>query len=1832
MTIQAGDQKTTGGKNSVKNHVDNVTILGGNESDTITNYMGRGVSINGGAGKDVIKLYSTEAFGNILQATFQPLLNAVKDFNQTKINNIIDMYNTLAEYIDGFEKISRVEATYKGKNQIELRDDLKKISEKAGELDEALDEVEDSFKAVGFDTDAISLLKKSVGKVKKIAGKGIKLTDNTEIVTGMVNEYTDNKIWSTFAKEFASDFQRNEKGRLVFPQKKTLSEPTTVRGGKGNDKIYGDEKRFYVYEYKAGDGHDTIYNWNSNDTLSITGGSYTGKIVKGDYVVTVGKGSVTFKNYTSRSIQQVLVGDSFEKLPCQIEGQMLSGGSGNDWHEASGSYWQTVEPPPEGISVDRNELTVAKNFSGEINLSKDYATYITKVDASNAAGNVEIIGSDSTEKITAGKGNDNVHSNRSFTVIHSGAGKDIVSSSGDNNSINSGADNDIIVNLGDSVTVDSGAGNDSIISDGKENLFIVADGGNKIIYGFGKTDTLQIVDDSGTYSKKKKGDDLIITADDGKITLAGAASLKSAHIEVSVTSGRDIYNDESNAVLLGTNKADTIYNSGAGVSISALGGDDSIHNYGDNVTISGGKGNDSVESWRVGTAYVYSAGNDTLDGFDEDDTIVLGSVKINSSLRADGTVTLNLSNDKTLTLTRYWSDKINTVKAVKDVKAINVVRNRDDSVSVEGSSGDDYIENNGNNVTISGGKGNDSVESWGVGTAYVYSAGNDTLEGFDEDDTIVLGSVKINSSLRADGTVTLNLSNKKTLTLQNYWSDKINTVKAVKDVKAINVVRNYDSSVSVEGSSGDDYIENSGDNVTIDAGAGDDSIDNRDYNVLFKYKSGDGNDFIDGFNDTSTLQITSGTIDKAISDGENLFLTVGKGTISLMGAAWLESWNVVNAKGNPISFDVDDGKAKNIYNDKSNIKISGSDNNDTIDNFGNKVTVTSGAGNDSIWNHGTHVLIEAGADDDTIEAYMIDKDSSSYTTLRGGAGNDHIDNHGHHALIEGGTGNDTLGNYTGDDNGIHEQYEADYSTMLGGDGDDLIDNHGDNSSIDGGKGNDTIYSYGALNIKVDGGADNDYLLNGWRPDWHVFGDKATINGGAGDDTLYSYGAKKVSLVGGAGNDLISNNEVYIWNDDNTQIIETVTPDNATINGGADDDHITNEGKSSKIVAGDGNDVISNYSGGDKSTINAGKGDDTVYNSESEVSINAGDGNDYIYNWGGGDNVTIVGGKGNDYVYDDGVGTAYVYSAGNDTLYNFDTFDTIVLGSVKVNSSVRADGNVTLKLSNKKTLTLQNYQADKVNIATSIKDVKKVNVIRTNENGVVKGTSKDDYIYNMYLDATINGAAGNDYVENLAPDSSINAGAGNDSIDNGGDNVTIAGGAGNDSIKSGGLNTTITGGKGNDHISLGAVGHLIQYASGDGKDTIIGFNETDTLTVSGGSYSTQASGSDVLVKVGKGSILLKDAKGKALNINDTKTTDIITLSDGADNLENNISGVKIKALGGNDTVYNYASSVTIDGGKGNDSSYNYAANVTIDGGAGNDTFNNQYTDNVSISGGAGNDFFGNGARTEWNSDTETWEPVETGDNVTLNGGTGNDYIYNEAGKNVIFQYNTGDGKDTIEGFNETSTLSIAGGTYTSTKSGDNVIVTVGKGKISLMGAASLSAVTIDGVKKTSKTLTVTNKSKSPVTVDATTKIIDASTRTKNIKIAGNDAANIIFGGTKNDSIRGGAGADKIYGGSGNDTLWGDAGSDSLYGGAGKDTFIYKPGEGTDKIFDYASGDMLKILKTDGKDGGTFTKGTFSKGNLTLAISGGGSVIFDGVSKGDVININGTNHTINGKTFK
>ncbi|MBR4032392.1 MAG: hypothetical protein IKJ07_06630 [Clostridia bacterium] len=225
-------------------------------------------------------------------------------------------------------------------------------------------------------------------------------------------------------------------------------------------------------------------------------------------------------------------------------------------------------------------------------------------------------------------------------------------------------------------------------------------------------------------------------------------------------------------------------------------------------------------------------------------------------------------------------------------------------------------------------------------------------------------------------------------------------------------------------------------------------------------------------------------------------------------------------------------------------------------------------------------------------------------------------------------------------------------------------------------------------------------------------------------------------------------------------------------------------------------------------------------------------------------------------------------------------------------------------------------------------------------------------------------------------------------------------------------------------------------------------------------------------------------------------------------------------------------------------------------------------------------------------------TNAGNGLAINSGAGNDYI-KLTGKAATLI--AGNGNDSLWAASGSGTYVVDGGK-------GNDILRGGKGADSLVGGAGNDKL-------------YGNAGNDFLNGGAGKDFLDGG--------AGND---ILNGGDDNDTILGGAGKDNLRGGKGADSLVGGAGNDKLYGNAGNDVFIYKPGEGKDTIFNYSSGDMLKILKSNGKTGGTFTKAAFSGDKLTLTISGGGSVIFDGVSKGDVININGKNRTISGKTLK
>ena len=247
---------------------------------------------------------------------------------------------------------------------------------------------------------------------------------------------------------------------------------------------------------------------------------------------------------------------------------------------------------------------------------------------------------------------------------------------------------------------------------------------------------------------------------------------------------------------------------------------------------------------------------------------------------------------------------------------------------------------------------------------------------------------------------------------------------------------------------------------------------------------------------------------------------------------------------------------------------------------------------------------------------------------------------------------------------------------------------------------------------------------------------------------------------------------------------------------------------------------------------------------------------------------------------------------------------------------------------------------------------------------------------------------------------------------------------------------------------------------------------------------------------------------------------------------------------------------------------YLDNVILGGSATNTIYG--YDGNDSLVGGKSNDYIYGG------NDNDTL--VGNKGNDYLEGSYGNDSLVGGAGDDRLY----GDyGDDTLYGGNGNDYLDVASGTN---------YLNGGNGKDTLSGGYNSDT------------------------------------------LIGGDGDDILKGYSGDDYLEGGKNNDTLWGGYGNDKLYGGAGNDTLYGESGDDIFIYKPNEGTDHIMDYQSGDMLKILKKNGNEGGTFSKATFSNDTLTLAISGGGKVIFDGVSAGAQININGQIRTISGNTLK
>lgn len=271
--------------------------------------------------------------------------------------------------------------------------------------------------------------------------------------------------------------------------------------------------------------------------------------------------------------------------------------------------------------------------------------------------------------------------------------------------------------------------------------------------------------------------------------------------------------------------------------------------------------------------------------------------------------------------------------------------------------------------------------------------------------------------------------------------------------------------------------------------------------------------------------------------------------------------------------------------------------------------------------------------------------------------------------------------------------------------------------------------------------------------------------------------------------------------------------------------------------------------------------------------------------------------------------------------------------------------------------------------------------------------------------------------------------------------------------------------------------IYQYANGDGADVINGFTKYDKIEITGSNYSTITSGDDIIIKVGNGSITLKDAKDIDLNINGTfdsntswqtihnsNSNTIVYGGDYDETITNTASNVTINAGGGNDSIdcANYSTSVlynnSINAGNGNDTVHIYLTSLNaVDGGTGDDSIYAEINDDITLVGGAGNDTIiaeGDNRALIIGGDGDDKITVQGQGNQTINAGKGNDTISGSASSR-LYQYSKDDGNDIIFGYGASDSIQIYGGTYKTKTSGNDVIIEVGNESVTVKDVGSMN---------------------------------------------------------------------------------------------------------------------------------------------------------------------------------
>ncbi|BBL74371.1 beta strand repeat-containing protein [Methylomagnum ishizawai] len=1110
--------------------------------------------------------------------------------------------------------------------------------------------------------------------------------------------------------------------------------------------------------------------------------------------------------------------------------------------------------------------------------------------------------------INGTSGNDTLNGTSGNDTLNGLAGNDTLYGNEGNDSLNGGAGNDTLYAGYDNDTLDGGAGDDYLSGSSGDDTYIFAKGyGHDTInessdYAYGGNDILQLngLKQADVAFQKVNAWDLQVTVkatgetvtiqnefstpygDDfglaiESLVFADGAALNLDQLNVLAevgSAGNDtLWGWRANDTLDGGAGDDALYGSNGDDSLIGGTGNDELHGDFGKDTLSGGAGNDTLYAGYDNDTLDGGAGDDYLSGSSGDDTYIFAkgyghdTINESSDYAYGGNDILQLNGlkqaDVAFQKVNAWDLQV-TVKATGETVTIqnefSTPYGDDFGLAIESlvfADGTALTLDQLNVLADIGGSGDDTLWGWRASDTLSGNGGNDTLYG-------------------------------------NEGNDSLN------------------------GGAGNDTLYGYYDNDTLDGGAGDDYLEGGDGNDTYQFSSGDGQDTINDYSHSDTVQFNNiklTDLTSVIRNGDNL--VIGYGATDQLTVQNQFSGDT-GYRIETFKFTGSDTLTNFVIGDNTNNTLTGTTANDALNGLGGADNLAGGKGNDLYFvDNSADVITEnPGAGTDTVLSsvnYTLPANVENLALLAGAAtatGNSLANQ------ITGNSANNTLDGGQGAD------------ILAGGQGGDtyLVDNMGDSVIENPLSGLDTIksaidYTLGANleNLILTGTA---LVATGNSLANQITGNSAnnTLDGAQGADTL----------AGGAGND--------VYTVDHTSDIIKENTGEGTDGVQSNVTYALPVNVETLILTGSAN---LKATGNSLANILTGNGGNNILDgAQGADSLVGGAGNDTY----------LVDNPGDVVKENPGAGTDTVKSALNHTLGA--NLENLIL----TGSAATGTGN---SLANQITGNSGNNSLDG----------------GTGADTLAGGAGDDTYVVDATGDAiTENAGEGTDTVlsaidytlganlENLILTGSAATGTGN-SLAN-----QITGNSGNNSLDGGTGADTLAGGAGNDTYSVDNPGDVVKENTGEGTDTAlsaIDYALPDNLenliltgtaaTGTGNSLANQITGDDLANTLdgGQGADSLAGGKGADIYLVDNLGDSVVEnpLS-GLDTVKSavaytlgaNLENLVLTSSAATGTGNSLANQITgntasnrLDGGVGDDRLNGGAGMDSLQGGAGSDSF-------------------------------------------------------------------------------------------------------------------------------------------------------------------------------------------------------------------------------------------------------------------------------------------------------